>query len=165
MDECNHLRSDTTKLTKLKDGLERKISSLERIKFSLEAEKEKFHSNSLLMEREILLGRKKAEQDAKEQESLKREIDIRSKNLMRVQGLVDEHSKLIRIQELGKRKLESSIRNYITELMEQRKFGKKLEKDKNKAVEESLDLAQKFEDATDEIKMKEVCLPLDKNVI
>lgn len=156
VDETNQLHVELTKVIKAKEVTDRKIGGLERAKYLLEAEKEKMKGNVGIMERECVLSKRQTEIDSKQIDSLTKEKEILHKNLLRIQGAIEQHAKLIKIQEQSKRKLEGDVRNLHHELVAQKKIGFRLEKEKIKAVEGTLDLTQQIEDSMDEMKLKQV---------
>lgn len=159
-DETNHLYTEVNKAIKSKEVSDRKIGGLERAKYLLELEKDKMKGNVGIMERECVLSKRQTEQDTKQIDTLSKEKEILHKNLIRTQGAIDQHGKLIKIQEQSKRKLEGDVRNLHHELVAQKKICFRLEKEKIKAVEGTLDLTQQIEDSMDEMKLKQVGLIL-----
>lgn len=69
-----------------------------------------------------------------------------------------DQSKLIKIQEQGKKKLESELDNFIIDTNKQTKQILTLERQKNSLAEEQLNLTKKIEDSMDDIKLKKVTI-------
>lgn len=67
-----------------------------------------------------------------------------------------DYVKLIKIQEQSKKKLETEIEDLIGESQKQRKQIHYLEKERDRLVEEELDLTAKIEETMDDIKLKKV---------
>lgn len=126
------------------------------MKATVEQEREKLRSTIHLLEREVSITKKQAENDQKHVNTLMKEKDVLHKNTVRLHGVIEEHLKLIKIQEQCKRKLEVNLHTLRGDINTQKMTVSKLEKDRNKAVHETLELTKQVEDAMDENKLKQV---------
>ncbi|GLV32372.1 uncharacterized protein CBL_00919 [Carabus blaptoides fortunei] len=154
-DENSKLVNDLTKLDKQRENCEKKILVLEKMKATVEQEREKLRATIHLLEREVNITKKQAENDQKQVNALIKEKDILHKNTVRLQGVIEEHLKLIKIQEQTKRKLEIDLHSLRADINDQKMTMIKLEKDKVRAVHETLELTKQVEDAMDEGKLKQ----------
>lgn len=71
-----------------------------------------------------------------------------------------DQQRLIKIQEQGKKKLETELDSYIVDNNKQAKTITALERQKNTLAEDEINLTKKVEDCMDDIKLKKVCFKL-----
>lgn len=155
-EEIAKLKTDYERSSKGRDMSDKRIRLLEEQKEVIRGEYEKVKQLISQMEREVDDGKKKSDEYKRMVEKLTRDKEIMSKNMLRQQGVQRDQLKLIKIQQQAKRKLESEIYNYIMERGNTAKQIKYLEKERDRIVEEHLELTKKIEDYMDEFKLKKV---------
>lgn len=99
---------------------------------------------------------KKVENDKRALETMRREKDLKSKALAGVKANLKKHSLLLRVQEQAKTKLESEVKECVSNNQALRKAEQNLEKERDKYIAEVQELGQKVEDQIDTVKMKQV---------
>ena len=71
-------------------------------------------------------------------------------------ALTRDHVKVIKIQEQSRRKLVAEIDNHVVESTKKMKQISYLEKERDRFLEEQLNLSKTIEDLTDEAKLRKV---------
>lgn len=71
-----------------------------------------------------------------------------------------DHIKLIKIQEQARKKLEAEVETCVSAAGQQRKQIAWMEKERDRLVEEQLDLTSKIEDIMEDIRLKKVLIHL-----
>ncbi|XP_017780088.1 PREDICTED: cilia- and flagella-associated protein 58-like [Nicrophorus vespilloides] len=153
-EERNHLSIDLAKLTKSKEQADNRTKHMEKEKYDIIEDRNKLRQVIAEMEMDLQGRKRQADSDKRNIENLSREKEILNKNLMRQQAVGRDHIKLIKVQEQAKRKLESDIDNHVIETRKQNKQISYLEKERDRLLEEELDLTKKIEDTLDEVKLK-----------
>ncbi|KAK4875268.1 hypothetical protein RN001_011690 [Aquatica leii] len=153
-DQNQKMQAEIDKFSLIRERYDKKLIKLDFEKQKNIQERDKLMQNQLNAEKEILAFKKQSEMDRRTIDSVIKEKDILTQNIMKHQALVKEHIKLMKIQEQSKKKLESEIEEHVYELGKQRKQMNYLEKERDRLVEEGLDLTQRIEDTLDEVKTK-----------
>jgi chromosome segregation ATPase len=108
------------------------------------------------MERELEQAKRMAEQDKKSHDDVVRERDILTKNLRKAEAATEKSSDLVKLHENARKQLEQEIQNYKDEAAKQRKLILKLEKERDRYINEASELTQKCLGATEEVKIREM---------
>lgn len=155
-DELHKIKAEYERINKCREQSDKRIILLEENKEQLKGDNEKIKHLIIQMEREVDDAKKCADEYKRNFEKLTRDKDIMTKNILRQQGVQRDQLKLIKIQQQAKRKLESEIYNYVIDRGNTTKQIKYLEKERDRLVEEHLELTKKIEDYMDEFKLKKV---------
>lgn len=155
-EELVKVKTDLDRICKSREICDKRIVFLEEGREKLKGDNDKVRQLVMQMENEVDDAKKKAEEFKRNLEKLTRDKDIMTKNMLRQQGVQRDQMKLIKVQQQAKRKLESEIYNYVIERGNTSKQIKYLEKERDRLVEEQLDLTKKIEDYMDEFKLKKV---------
>ncbi|PVD31041.1 hypothetical protein C0Q70_10318 [Pomacea canaliculata] len=142
-DEVNGLRSETQRLGKMRETIQRKLRQVEDQKADTERQRETLRAQITGLERELEAAKKQAETDKKGIEDLVRERDILNKNLLKAAGATQKQLHLVKLHEQSKKNLEQEIQNYKEEAQKQRKIIYQLEKERDRYINEASDLTQK----------------------
>lgn len=155
-EELAKLKTDYERVAKAREISDKRIVFLEEARENLKGDNDKVKQFIMQMEREVDESKKKGEDIKRNLEKLTRDKDIMTKNMLRQQGVQRDQLKLIKIQQQAKKKLETEIYNYVIERGNTAKQIKYLEKERDRLVEEQLELSKKIEDYMDEFKLKKV---------
>ena len=142
-DEVNALKSDTTKLTRLKDNVQKRLKQLEDLKADTESEKELLRSTIQTLEKELDTAKKEQEKDKKAIDELTRERDLLNKNLSSASKNTEKQVNLIKTHDQSIKHLEQEINNYKEEAGKQRKIIFQLEKERDRYISEASELTQR----------------------
>ncbi|KAL8621368.1 hypothetical protein ACOMHN_048168 [Nucella lapillus] len=155
-DEVNGLKTDTQKVNKMREMIQRKLRQVEDQKGDIERERETLRSQITGLERELDAAKKQAEADKKAIEDLVRERDILNKNLLKAAGATQKQLHLVKLHEQSKKNLEQEIQNYKEEAQKQRKIIYQLEKERDRYINEASDLTQKVLQHMEDVKVREM---------
>ena len=108
------------------------------------------------LERELETSRKQSEADRKSIDELIRERDILNKNLVKAAGNTQKQMNLVKLHEQSKKNLEQEIINYKEEAQKQRKLIHKLEKERDRYINEASELTQKVLQHMEDVKVREM---------
>ena len=108
------------------------------------------------LERELETSRKQSEADRKSIDELIRERDILNKNLVKAAGATQKQMNLVKLHEQSKKNLEQEIANYKEEAQKQRKLIHKLEKERDRYINEASELTQKVLQHMEDVKVREM---------
>ncbi|KAK9712724.1 CutC family [Popillia japonica] len=147
-------KTEMAKYSKSKEIVEARIKQVEEEKTEMNIDREKLRQMIGNMSREIDLMKRQTDNDRRSLEHLTREKDIMNKNMVRQQAVSRDHVKLIKIQEQARRKLVSEIDTHIIEGNKKIKQICYLEKERDRLLEEQLNLTKKIEDYMDEAKLR-----------
>lgn len=147
---------EIVKLGKTKDHYLRKLALGEREKKDMIEERDKLRHTIHGLEKELDKELAVIEEDKRQMEFMTREKDILNKNVLRHQALTRDHVKLLKLQQQTKKKLELEIESYQIERGKQAKQVSYLEKEKDRLLEEELDLTKKIEDTMEDVRLKKV---------
>ncbi|XP_025095839.1 LOW QUALITY PROTEIN: cilia- and flagella-associated protein 58-like [Pomacea canaliculata] len=155
-DEVNGLRSETQRLGKMRETIQRKLRQVEDQKADTERQRETLRAQITGLERELEAAKKQAETDKKGIEDLVRERDILNKNLLKAAGATQKQLHLVKLHEQSKKNLEQEIQNYKEEAQKQRKIIYQLEKERDRYINEASDLTQKVLQHMEDVKVREM---------
>ncbi|KAI4460742.1 cilia and flagella-associated protein 58-related [Holotrichia oblita] len=153
-EEIARLKNEVAKYSKSKEIVEARIKQIEDEKSDINVDREKLRQMIGNMSREIDLMKRQTDNDKRSLEHLTREKEIMNKNMVRQQAVSRDHVKLIKIQEQARRKLVSEIDTHIIEGNKKIKQICYLEKERDRLLEEQLNLTKKIEDYMDEAKLR-----------
>lgn len=155
-DEVNALKSDTTKLNRLKDNVQKRLKQVEDQKADTEQEKEMLRSTIQTLEKELEAAKKEQERDRKAIDELTRERDLLNKNLSMAAKNTDKQQGLIKTHDQSIKHLEQEISNYKDEAAKQRKIIFQLEKERDRYISEASELTQRVLQHMEDVKVKEM---------
>ncbi|KAF5307653.1 hypothetical protein FQR65_LT06708 [Abscondita terminalis] len=148
------MEAEISKFGSLREKYDKKLIKLEYEKQKVVEERNKLDQNQLNIEKQMALYKKQTEADQRTINTMSKEKEMLNQNILKHQALLREHITLIKMQEQSKKKLTAEIEEHVEEISKQRKNLTSLEKERDRLVEEGLDLTQKIEDTLDEVKMK-----------
>jgi len=155
-DEIGQMKQDTTRLTKTREAIQRRLQLVEESKSEVEGQKETLRGQISGLERELEVMKKQAEMDKKTMDELVRERDILNKNCLKAANATQKQLNLVRLHEQSKKNLEQEIQNYKDEAQKQRKIIYQLEKERDRYINEASDLTQKVLLHMEDVKVREM---------
>jgi len=155
-DEVGALKSDSVRLTRQREAIQRKLRTIEEQKVDTEHQKETLKNQINALEKEFDSSKKQQEVDKKAIDDLVRERDILNKNLLKAAGATQKQLSLVRLHEQAKKNLEQEIQNYKDEAQKQRKIIYQLEKERDRYINEASDLTQKVLQHMEDVKAREM---------
>ncbi|XP_067858802.1 cilia- and flagella-associated protein 58 [Heptranchias perlo] len=155
-DDVAQLRQEVTKLTKVREVLQRRLHQAEDQKLELDHQRETLKNLTTSLEKELEVAKKQADLDKKAIDELVRERDILNKNMMKAVGATEKQMNLVKLHEQSKKVLEQEIQNYNVEAQKQRKIIFHLEKERDRYINEASDLTQKVLQYMEDIKVYEM---------
>ncbi|CAH0597808.1 unnamed protein product [Chrysodeixis includens] len=154
LDDGTKLRNEVTKLGKQIHHHVKKYIILEQNKVSVEAERERLRQQVTVMERDLMLGKRQAEFDKRDIENLKREKDILTKNLQKIQNEALENLTMLELQEARRKQLEHELEINASQINKQRLIIRTFEKDKDRMLEETIALNEKVDEIQEEVRLR-----------
>lgn len=155
-EEVTHMRHEISKLTKMREGTQRKLRQIEDQKLDVEQLRDMLKNQITGLERELESKKKQAETDKKAIEELVRERDILNKNMLKAAGATQKQLNLVKLHEQTKKNLDQEIQNYKEEAQKQRKIIYQLEKERDRYINEASELTQKVLQHMEDIKVREM---------
>ncbi|KAM4702756.1 cilia- and flagella-associated protein 58 [Rhinophrynus dorsalis] len=155
-EEVSQMRQDISKLSKLRESIQKKLRQMEEQKIEVEQQRETLKNQITGLERELESAKKQAELDKKAVDELVRERDLLNKNLLRAAGASEKQQNLVKIHEQSKKNLEEEIQHYKEEALKQRKIIYQLEKERDRYINEASELTQKVLQNMEDIKVREM---------
>lgn len=155
-DEVNNLKSETARLNRTRETIQRKLRQVEDHKAETEQQKELLKGQITALDRELEAAKKQAEADRKAIDDLVRERDILNKNMLKAAGATQKQLNLVKLHEQSKKNLEQEIQNYKEEAQKQRKIIYQLEKERDRYINEASDLTQKVLQHMEDVKVREM---------
>ncbi|XP_062501507.1 cilia- and flagella-associated protein 58-like [Corticium candelabrum] len=155
-EEVVHLKQETAQISRQKERLQRKLHQIDEQKAEVERERDNLKGIIQGLDRELEQARKMAEQDRKAHDDVVRERDILTKNLRKTEAATEKAANMVKLNEQARKNLEQEIQNYKDEAVKQRKLIDKLEKERDRYINEAGDLTQKCLSATEEVKIREM---------
>lgn len=122
------------------------------------AAQENLHNQVEQLKKELLDGRKREDGKEKEVETLKRGLELHEKAVTREQQKTKAVVDQVKISERTTKNLENEIYAFKQEASKQRKLIYQLEKDREKYGVEASEAGAKFQQALEQIKLKEMQL-------
>ncbi|XP_064600239.1 cilia- and flagella-associated protein 58-like [Liolophura sinensis] len=155
-DETNALKTETQRVNKVRENIQRKLRAVEDQKVDVEQQKETLKGQIIGLERELEASKKQAETDKKAIDDLVRERDILNKNMLKAAAATQKQLHLVKLHEQSKKNLEQEIQNYKEEAQKQRKIIYQLEKERDRYINEASDLTQKVLQHMEDVKVREM---------
>uniref|UniRef100_H2ZK28 Cilia- and flagella-associated protein 58 central coiled coil domain-containing protein n=1 Tax=Ciona savignyi TaxID=51511 RepID=H2ZK28_CIOSA len=157
-DEINQMRQDTTRLTKMRETIQRRLQAVEESKADVEGQKETLRGqiSGIGTRWGVDAMKKQAEADRKAMDDLVRERDILNKNCLKAANATQKQLNQVRLHEQSKKNLEQEIQNYKDEAQKQRKIIYQLEKERDRYINEASDLTQKVLGHMEDVKVREM---------
>ncbi|EMP37624.1 hypothetical protein UY3_05201 [Chelonia mydas] len=155
-DELTQMRHEISKLSKIREVIQRKLRVAEEQKVEAEYQRDTLKNQMSGLERELEILKKQVEIDKKAIDELVRERDILNKNLLKAASVTQKQLNLVKLHEQSKRNLEEEIQNYKDEAQKQRKIIYQLEKERDRYINEASELTQKVLQHMEDIKVREM---------
>nr|XP_042711144.1 cilia- and flagella-associated protein 58 isoform X1 [Chrysemys picta bellii] len=155
-DEVTQMRHEITKLSKVREVIQRKLRVAEEQKVEAEYQRDTLKNQISGLERELEIAKRQVEIDKKAIDELVRERDILNKNLLKAASVTQKQLNLVKLHEQSKRNLEEEIQNYKDEAQKQRKIIYQLEKERDRYINEASELTQKVLQHMEDIKVREM---------
>uniref|UniRef100_H2ZK26 Cilia- and flagella-associated protein 58 central coiled coil domain-containing protein n=1 Tax=Ciona savignyi TaxID=51511 RepID=H2ZK26_CIOSA len=152
------MRQDTTRLTKMRETIQRRLQAVEESKADVEGQKETLRGqiSGIGTRWGVDAMKKQAEADRKAMDDLVRERDILNKNCLKAANATQKQLNQVRLHEQSKKNLEQEIQNYKDEAQKQRKIIYQLEKERDRYINEASDLTQKVLGHMEDVKVREM---------
>ncbi|XP_061723213.1 cilia- and flagella-associated protein 58-like [Cydia pomonella] len=150
----NKMRNEVSKLTKQAVQQMKKYQRLEQIKADTESERNGLRQQVTVMEREIMLGNKKAEADKRDIENLNREKEILNKSMQKIQNEALENLHALNLMDNRRKQLETEVDQSNAQVNRQRLVIRQLEKDKDRMLEEAIALNEKIDEISEEVRLR-----------
>ncbi|KAF9799432.1 hypothetical protein SFRURICE_003129, partial [Spodoptera frugiperda] len=154
IDDSNKIRNEASKLLKQNLQQTKKYQLLEHSKVGVETDRERLRQQVTVMERDLMLGKKQAEADRRDIENLKREKDILTKNLQKIQNEALENLNMLDLQEQRRKQLEHELETNTAQIHKQRLMIRTFEKEKDRMLEETIALNEKIDEITEEVRLR-----------
>ncbi|XP_065408605.1 cilia- and flagella-associated protein 58 isoform X1 [Chrysemys picta bellii] len=155
-DEVTQMRHEISKLSKVREVIQRKLRVAEEQKVEAEYQRDTLKNQISGLERELEIAKRQVEIDKKAIDELVRERDILNKNLLKAASVTQKQLNLVKLHEQSKRNLEEEIQNYKDEAQKQRKIIYQLEKERDRYINEASELTQKVLQHMEDIKVREM---------
>ncbi|XP_075071217.1 cilia- and flagella-associated protein 58 [Mixophyes fleayi] len=155
-EEINQMRQEISKLSKVRESLQRKYRQLEEQKIEVEQQRETLKNQITGLERELESAQKQSELDKKAVDELVRERDMLNKNLLKAANATQKQLNLVKLHDQSKKNLEEEIVSYKEEAQKQRKIIYQLEKERDRYINEASELTQKVLQHMEDIKVREM---------
>ncbi|KAJ8965219.1 hypothetical protein NQ314_004289 [Rhamnusium bicolor] len=153
-EEASRLKNDISKITKVRDGIEKKCQGLMADRDELIIDRNNLRIRISAFEKQIDEFKKYGDNDKRMIDTLIKEKEILSKTLQRQQGVQKDLNKLIQIQEQSKKKLEFELDLFFVESGKLKKTISGLERERDRLAEEQLDLTKTIEEHMEDIRLK-----------
>ncbi|XP_063389253.1 cilia- and flagella-associated protein 58-like [Cydia fagiglandana] len=150
----NKVRNEVSKLTKQAVQQTKRYQRLEQQKGDTELERNGLRQQVAVMEREILMGNKKAEADRRDIENLNREKEILNKTTQKIQNEALENLHALNLMDNRCKQLETEVDQSNTQVNKQRLIIRQMEKDKDRMLEEAIALNEKIDETTEEVRLR-----------
>ncbi|XP_062390112.1 cilia- and flagella-associated protein 58 [Sardina pilchardus] len=155
-EEVVQMRQEISKLTKVREGTQRRLRLTEDQKLEVEQQRDMLKNQITGLEKEMELSKKQMEVDKKAIDELVRERDILNKNMIKAANATEKQMGMVKLHEQSKKNLEQEIINYRHEAQKQRKIIYQLEKERDRYINEASDLTQKVLQHMEDIKVREM---------
>ncbi|XP_016415927.1 cilia- and flagella-associated protein 58-like [Sinocyclocheilus rhinocerous] len=155
-EEVTQLKQEITKLTKMREGVQRRLRQMEEQKVEVENQRETLKNQITGLDREMETAKKQMDMDKKAIDELVRERDILNKNMIKAANETDKQQTIVKLHEQSKKTLEQEILNYRDEAQKQRKIIYQLEKERDRYINEASELTKKVLENIEDIKLKEM---------
>ncbi|XP_051559225.1 cilia- and flagella-associated protein 58 [Myxocyprinus asiaticus] len=155
-DEIIQQKQEISKLTKLREGVQRRLRQMEEQKMEVEKQRVTLKNQITGLEREMESSKNQMDTDKKAIDELVRERDILNKNMIKAASETEKQQTIVKLHEQSKRTLEQEILNYRDEAQKQRKIIFQLEKERDRYINEASELTKKVLENIEDIKLKEM---------
>ncbi|XP_052459253.1 cilia- and flagella-associated protein 58 [Carassius gibelio] len=155
-EEVAQLKQEIAKLTKMREGVQRRLRQVEEQKVEVENQRETLKNQITGLEREMEIAKKQMDTDKKAIDELMRERDILNKNMIKAANETDKQQTIVKLHEQSKKSLEQEILNYRDEAQKQRKIIYQLEKERDRYINDASELTKKVLENIEDIKLKEM---------
>ncbi|XP_063056102.1 cilia- and flagella-associated protein 58 [Engraulis encrasicolus] len=155
-EEVTQMRTEISKLTKVREATQRRLRQTEEQKLDVEQQRDMLKNQITGLEKEVELSKKQMEVDRKAIDELMRERDILNKNMIKAANATEKQMSMVKLHEQSKKNLEQEIMNYRDEAQKQRKIIYQLEKERDRHINEASDLGQKVLQHMEDIKVREM---------
>ncbi|XP_026128390.1 cilia- and flagella-associated protein 58-like [Carassius auratus] len=155
-EEVAQLKQEIAKLTKMREGVQRRLRQVEEQKVEVDNQRETLKNQITGLEREMEIAKKQMDTDKKAIDELMRERDILNKNMIKAANETDKQQTIVKLHEQSKKSLEQEILNYRDEAQKQRKIIYQLEKERDRYINDASELTKKVLENIEDIKLKEM---------
>ncbi|XP_026707096.1 cilia- and flagella-associated protein 58 [Athene cunicularia] len=155
-DEVTQMRLEISKLNKVRDVLQNKLSVAEEQKVNAGHERNTLKNQISGLERDLEAAKKQAEIDKRAVDELMRERDMLSKNLVKATSATQKQIGLVKLHEQSKKNLEGEIQGYKNEAQKQRNIIYQLEKERDCFINDNNELKQKVLQHLKDLEMREM---------
>ncbi|NXF66202.1 CFA58 protein, partial [Ciccaba nigrolineata] len=155
-DEVTQMRLEISKLNKVRDVLQNKLSVAEEQKVNAGHERNILKNQISGLERDLEAAKKQAEIDKKAVDELMRERDMLSNNLVKATSATQKQINLVKLHEQSKKNLEGEIQSYKNEAQKQRKIIYQLEKERDCFINDNNELKQKVLQHLKDLEIREM---------
>eukprot|EP01116_Phalansterium_solitarium_P023263 TRINITY_DN805_c0_g2_i2.p1 TRINITY_DN805_c0_g2~~TRINITY_DN805_c0_g2_i2.p1 ORF type:complete len:691 (+),score=375.87 TRINITY_DN805_c0_g2_i2:155-2227(+) len=157
-DEIQGLEQRELNANRLRSQLMKQKKELEDQLHDIEASKEALKNEIASLERDVESYKRQSEVDKKAYEDLVRERELINKNLVKVAEKQQKQVDLIKISESSKKNLEQEIQGYKAQAQKHRKMIYDLEKQREAFIQEASEATQKYLQALEEVKLREMTI-------
>eukprot|EP00958_Prasinococcus_capsulatus_P017401 scaffold1959_cov403-Prasinococcus_capsulatus_cf.AAC.11 len=165
-DEINQIKQEAQRMSKLRDNALLKLKSIEKQKQDAEEQRDMLKTEIARFERERDSQNKLGELEKQKHAELLRERDTLNKLKTQAENAAQRQQGLVKINENTKRHLEHEILGYKAEAEGQLKLISKLEKEREKYVAESCEATNKYLQALEDVKLRDMELvDLQKRIL
>ncbi|XP_062541404.1 cilia- and flagella-associated protein 58 [Armigeres subalbatus] len=154
-DENNKFRLENTKLTKNKELLQKKIVTIETSKSTFEQEVTKLKNVIVTFEKERDATKRAFDLSKKQVDAVLRERDLARKDLTKANKMTSDLLEQITLLEKQQKTLENEIKAYQATAQKQAMLMLKIEKDRDRNVEEVQNLSDKLEQINEDLLYKQ----------
>uniref|UniRef100_A0A8C1TGN1 Cilia and flagella associated protein 58 n=1 Tax=Cyprinus carpio TaxID=7962 RepID=A0A8C1TGN1_CYPCA len=146
-EEVAQLKQEIAKLTKMREGVQRRLRQVEEQKVEVENQRETLKNQITGLEREMETAKKQMDTDKKAIDEL---VMIKAANE------TDKQQTIVKLHEQSKKTLEQEILKYRDEAQKKRKIIYQLEKERDRYINEASELTKKVLENIEDIKLKEM---------
>ncbi|KAI8476303.1 MAG: flagellar associated protein [Monoraphidium minutum] len=157
-DELAAVRAEVARVNKVRDAALKKAKAADEAREALEAERDGLKGAISTLEREVAAAKQEGDAERRRLEDLKHERDILLKMRSNAENATSRQSDLVRVAENTRKNLENEINGYRTEAARTSKAIWSLEKEREKYSSEAADSAAKYQQALEEVKVREVAI-------
>uniref|UniRef100_A0A8C1JRR2 Cilia and flagella associated protein 58 n=1 Tax=Cyprinus carpio TaxID=7962 RepID=A0A8C1JRR2_CYPCA len=146
-EEVAQLKQEIAKLTKMREGVQRRLRQVEEQKVEVENQRETLKNQITGLEREMETAKKQMDTDKKAIDEL---------NMIKAANETDKQQTIVKLHEQSKKTLEQEILKYRDEAQKKRKIIYQLEKERDRYINEASELTKKVLENIEDIKLKEI---------
>uniref|UniRef100_A0A8C1H8S3 Cilia and flagella associated protein 58 n=1 Tax=Cyprinus carpio carpio TaxID=630221 RepID=A0A8C1H8S3_CYPCA len=146
-EEVAQLKQEIAKLTKMREGVQRRLRQVEEQKVEVENQRETLKNQITGLEREMETAKKQMDTDKKAIDEL---------NMIKAANETDKQQTIVKLHEQSKKTLEQEILKYRDEAQKKRKIIYQLEKERDRYINEASELTKKVLENIEDIKLKEM---------